>query len=101
MLEKTQKAFVFENITGSLVGVYFPDYMDGINASGWHIHFLSQDRTKGGHVFDLNMIQGTVQMLRITRLEIQLPSEPAFDTYALKEASGNDIRKVEQGNGKG
>ena len=101
ILAKTQRDFMFENITGTLVCVYYPDFMDGINASGWHIHFLSQDRTKGGHVFDLNLIKGTVQMLRITRLEIQLPSEPAFDTYALKEASGNDIRKVEQGNGKG
>lgn len=101
ILAKTQRDFMFENITGTLVCVYYPDFMDGINASGWHIHFLSQDRTKGGHVFDLNLIKGTVQMLRITRLEIQLPSEPAFDTYALKEASGNDIKKVEQGNGKG
>ena len=47
VLGKTQKAFLFENIRGSLVGVYFPDYMDGINMPGWHLHFLSEDRSKG------------------------------------------------------
>ena len=35
ILEKTQKAFKFENVRGTLVCVYFPDYMDGINASGY------------------------------------------------------------------
>ena len=36
ILGKTQKAFKFEKIKGTLVCVYFPDYMDGINAFGWH-----------------------------------------------------------------
>jgi Alpha-acetolactate decarboxylase len=39
ILGKTQKAFQFEAIKGTLVCVYFPDYMDGINAAGWHLHF--------------------------------------------------------------
>lgn len=43
-LSVTQKAFIFENIKGSLVCVYYPDYMDGINAAGWHLHFLSEDK---------------------------------------------------------
>ena len=51
VLGQTQKAFLFENIRGSLVGVYFPDYMDGINMPGWHLHFLSEDRLKGGTCF--------------------------------------------------
>ena len=43
---------------------------------------------------------GKVQLAKINNIEIQLPTEPAFDTYSLKEASGNDIKQVEQGNGK-
>ena len=53
ILGKTQKAFKFEKIKGTLVCVYFPDYMDGINAFGWHLHFISDDRAHGGHVFDI------------------------------------------------
>lgn len=97
ILQKTQKDFFFERIRGTLVCVYFPDYMDGINAPGWHLHFLSEDRTRGGHVFDLIMKRGTVRMNKISRLEIRLPHSPAFDTYSLKEASQDEIRDVEQG----
>ena len=101
ILEKTQKDFVFENIRGTLVCVYFPDFMDGINAPGWHVHFLSEDRTHGGHVFDMVMEQGNVRMDKINRIEIQLPNTPAFDTYSLKEASQDEIRHVEQGKSAG
>ena len=100
ILSKAQRDFAFENIAGTMVCLYYPDYMDGINAPGWHVHFLSEDRTKGGHVFDLEIARGMVRIDKIANIEIQLPSEPAFDTYSLKEASGSDIKKVEQGNGK-
>ncbi|MBQ6442877.1 MAG: acetolactate decarboxylase [Lachnospiraceae bacterium] len=95
MLGKTQKAFVFENIRGSLVGVYFPDYMDGINMPGWHLHFLSEDRSKGGHVFDVSVQEGTAKVDKITNIFINLPKEAAFDTYSLKQDLQNEIKSVE------
>ena len=100
VLSKTQKGFLFNDIRGSLVCVYYPDYMDGINAPGWHLHFVSEDRTKGGHVFDLEMSEGTAWLMKINRIEIQLPRDPAFDTYALKQADKKEIEEVEQGGGK-
>ena len=71
--------------------------MDGINAAGWHLHFISEDRKSGGHVFDLSMNQGIAYLDKITEIEIKLPFEPAFDTYALKNASKDEIKSVEQG----
>ena len=96
-LSITQEAFIFENIKGSLVCVYYPDYMDGINAAGWHMHFLSEDKRKGGHVFDISMTRGNASFCKITSLEIRIPDSPAFDTYALKCASKEEIQSVEQG----
>ncbi len=97
ILEKTQKDFLFRSIRGTLVCVYYPPYMDGINASGWHLHFVSADRQRGGHVFQLELTEGTAVLDKIQRLEIRLPSEPAFDTYTLENASDAEIRQVEQG----
>ncbi|MCR5655558.1 MAG: acetolactate decarboxylase [Lachnospiraceae bacterium] len=97
ILDKSQKDFFFREAEGTLVCVYFPDYMDGINAAGWHLHFISKDRTKGGHVFDVDIKESTAVINKISRLEMQLPTEPAFDTYALKSASGDEIKQVEQG----
>ena len=98
-LSVTQKAFIFENIRGTLVCVYFPDYMDGINASGWHLHFLSEDKKCGGHVFDMSLMKADAAFCRITSVEVKIPDTPAFDTYALKGASQDDIKSVEQGKG--
>ncbi len=97
VLDSNQTAFIFENIKGSLVGVYYPDHMDGINMPGWHLHFLSEDRTKGGHVFDVTLKEGTVRLDKINRIEINLPKDAAFDTYSLKNASDEEIKKVEKG----
>lgn len=97
LLKDNQTDFVFENTDGTLVCVYFPDYMDGINAPGWHLHFVSGDRTVGGHVFDVQFDNAKAVITKINTIEIKLPDTIEFDTYALKEASNNDIKKVEQG----
>ena len=99
ILGKTQKAFQFEKIKGTLVCAYFPDYMDGINAAGWHLHFISDDRKHGGHVFDIQMKSGKGCISKINAIEIKLPDEPVFDTYSLKQASEEEIKAVEQGKG--
>ena len=96
-LSKTQSDFFFDDIEGTLVCVYYPDYMDGINAAGWHLHFISADKAKGGHVFDLSLARGTARFDKITNIEITLPYEPVFDTYALKGVSKDEIKSVEQG----
>lgn len=95
ILGKNQRAFLFEKVCGSLIGVYFPDYMDGINMPGWHLHFLSEDRSKGGHVFDVSIREGSVKVDKITRIEINLPKEAAFDTYSLKQDLQEEIKSVE------
>ncbi len=98
ILSKTQNEFSFEHVRGTLVCVYYPDYMDGINAYGWHLHFVSEDRKRGGHVFEVSMSSGECVLQKMDRIEIQMPREAAFDTYSLKQASKDEIVQVEQGN---
>ena len=96
ILKKNQKSFQFEKIRGSVVCLYFPDYMDGINAAGWHFHFLSEDRTLGGHVYDLEFGELSAAMTRLGNIQIRLPQDKAFDTYSLKAVSKEEVKKVEQ-----
>ncbi len=95
VLDQNQKAFLFENIRGSLIGVYFPDYMDGINMPGWHLHFLSEDRSKGGHVFDVCLREGAAKVDKISNIFINLPKAASFDTYSLKQDLQEEIKSVE------
>jgi acetolactate decarboxylase len=70
--------------------------MAGINAAGWHFHFVSEDRSKGGHVFNVVLKKGTAILDKISKIEMQLPWEASFDTYALTSVSQKDVKKVEQ-----
>jgi hypothetical protein len=45
----------------------------------------------------MDLEDGTAQMERIYRIEIHLPTSPAFDTYSLKSVDQEDVKKVEQG----
>ena len=62
---------------------------------GWHLHFISEDKTKGGHVFDVEMKEGTVRLDRNNTITLELPTEPAFDTYSLKQDLMEEIKSVE------
>ena len=74
ILSKTQKDFCFEHLYGTLICVYYPDYMDGINASGWHLHFVSEDRKLGGHVFEVSMSYGECLLQKMNALSSILQS---------------------------
>ncbi len=96
ILAENQKEFHFEDIDGTLVCIYYPDFMDGINAVGWHLHFISKDRKLGGHVFEIELSTADVKLDKISRIEIQLPTDIEFDIYSLKSISNDEIKQVEQ-----
>jgi acetolactate decarboxylase len=47
-----QHVFELSDVEGSMVGFRFPAYAEGIEVAGYHLHFISADRRRGGHVLD-------------------------------------------------
>ncbi len=60
----------FSNVKGTLVGFYIPEYMKEINVERYHFHFLTADKEFGGHVLDLNMTNGTIQVLKLNEIQM-------------------------------
>lgn len=87
---RTQSVFDFEALDGTVVGVYFPDYLAGVNMHGWHFHFLSADKTKGGHLLDAVVASGIVEVDSIDQLVLALPDTADFASAPL----GADISEV-------
>jgi acetolactate decarboxylase len=56
---KNQPIFEYENVEGSLIGFWCPDYVGQVNVPGYHLHFLSADKTMGGHLIEVTMEEGT------------------------------------------
>jgi acetolactate decarboxylase len=73
-----QHVFELTDVEGSMVGFRFPAYVEGIEVAGYHLHFISADRRRGGHV--LGSRSGGGLRARIDPsddLHVELP--PAID----------------------
>ena len=58
---KGQSVWTHKEVSGTLVGFHSPGWVGGLNVPGYHWHFLSDDRTVGGHVLDCRVREGRVQ----------------------------------------
>ena len=94
-LETDQREFSYENITGTVVGLYCPDYMGGLNATGWHFHFISDDRTKGGHMLDLSFKEATAELDITPSFDMTLSDNGDFQSMELAKDVNDAIKKVE------
>jgi acetolactate decarboxylase len=73
-----QTVFEFNTIEGTMVGFWCPSYVGGINASGYHLHFLTAEKEAGGHVLDLRLGEVTVYLDETPDLFMQLPETEEF-----------------------
>lgn len=67
-----QAVFDSQNITGTMIGFRLPEYMEGINAVGYHFHFLTADRQAGGHVLDCQVQNVEVEIDTIDEVQLDL-----------------------------
>ena len=65
---------------GTLLGFRFPDTTAGVEVPGYHLHFLSDDRTTGGHVMSLVVRRGSVAVDHCDDLHVALPAGVALGT---------------------
>lgn len=75
---KHQETHVYENVSGTLIGFQFPRFMDGVNMPSWHFHFLSDDRTMGGHVLNMEAPAVVLKVYPIYEHTVRLPESRAF-----------------------
>ena len=91
-----QAVFLWHNVTGTVVGFYSPPYTEGIDVTGYHLHFLSSDRSMGGHVLDL-AVEDTPVVLDITpRFTVVLPESGDFTEMDLSGDLSQDTALVEK-----
>ncbi|MBN1892116.1 MAG: acetolactate decarboxylase [Clostridiales bacterium] len=93
---KDQPTFTYENVRGTLVGFWCPAFVSGINVSGYHLHFISEDATAGGHLLNASSPGVTIRIDRTPSFTMSLSESSAFGEIALQEDKAEDIEKVEK-----
>jgi acetolactate decarboxylase len=82
---KGQSEFQFTDVKGTIVGFWLPVFMDGPNAGGYHLHFLTADRKGGGHVLDFQTANVTVSLDETSEWVTELPTKGDFPSTALSQ----------------
>ena len=95
VLAHDQTFFDYQNIEGTMVGLYCPPYMSDLNAVGWHLHFISKDRTRGGHVLGLNIAEATLTWDDTDAFQVRIPESKQFSDFDLSVDQTEDIKKIE------
>jgi acetolactate decarboxylase len=93
---KNQPVFELYDVPGSLVGFRFPDYARGLNVAGYHFHFITADRSSGGHVLGCRLTEGELRIDREADLRVELPPDvnlPAPDQTSSKRETIDRIEK--------
>jgi acetolactate decarboxylase len=93
---KDQPVFEFRNVTGSLTGFYTPRFMESLNAPGYHVHFLAEDRLRGGHVMQCSLKKVRIGIQHIPRLDVGLPVTLDYLTTDLSRDVRKDLDKAEK-----
>ncbi|MCW0953774.1 acetolactate decarboxylase [Weissella ceti] len=80
-----QPTFTAENISGTIVGYYSPELYQGAVAAGWHLHFLSDDQTFGGHLLAIEGTNLTGKLEEFSDFQLHLPIDNAdFKNHTLE-----------------
>ena len=91
VIKEEQVVHTLTKVDGTLVGFRFPAATSSVNVSGWHFHFLTSDRARGGHVFTLTTGAGRALVQEISDLRIRLPAQAPATS-----ASAEAVKAVEQ-----
>jgi len=93
---KNQSVFDFRDVEGTVVGFYCPPFVKGINVPGYHLHFLTADRTAGGHVLGFTIGKATLKIDTLSRFVLQLPETKAFAGADLRQDRKEELERVEK-----
>jgi acetolactate decarboxylase len=91
-----QEEFSFRNQQGTLVGLWAPAFAQSFSVPGYHFHFLSADRKRGGHVLDCNAVDVEIAGCAMHEMHVSLPETAEFLKADLSRDPGDDLTTAER-----
>jgi acetolactate decarboxylase len=90
---KHQQERTHTNIEGTIVGFYFPQWAAGANVAGYHFHFISADKTVGGHVLGMSPTGRLTFRIDVCDSLLIEPLENSVATPTLTPEDQHDVLK--------
>ena len=92
---KDEAVFELSDTRGDLVGFRLPEYVRGVNAPGWHLHFMDQERRHGGHVVNFSLSEGELRFCYADDFQIRLPPAETFAGLDLARDWSRELQRAE------
>jgi acetolactate decarboxylase len=93
---KDQPVFDYTDIEGTLAGFFTPSFLSSVSVPGLHLHFLSTDRRRGGHLLECRPDGVDVGVQMLSTLELALPMSLDFLTKDFSRDIKADLSKAEK-----
>ena len=94
-ISENQNFFTAKDVTGTLIGYALPAYFEKFNVPGYHFHFISDDRSFGGHVLEVSLKNASVELDRLFDMKLMLLRTPEFKKSTL-QSEEDDLDEVER-----
>ena len=91
-----QHVFELRDVEGTMLGFRFPTYVEGIEVAGYHLHFISADRKRGGHVLDSRSRSLRARLDASDDLHVELPPQVDLEDPALAAQTHAAVELVER-----
>lgn len=95
-MPELQRVYERDDIDGTLVGIWYPDYLSQVNVAGFHFHFVDKERRTGGHVFEFQLTRGQVAIQTIKSLQVDLIDNNEFAQANLQADSSDAVDQLEK-----
>ncbi len=90
-----QHVFELADVAGTMLGFRFPDYAEGIEVGGFHLHFIDETRERGGHVLDSRSSGLRARLDPSSDLHVELPPGVALGDPGLAAETHAAVELVE------
>jgi acetolactate decarboxylase len=91
-----QPEFRMRNVRGTMVGFWSPEYAKTIEVPGYHLHFITDDRTAGGHLLECSGRDLAVDIQHVNDLQIALPENEEFLRADLTRDPSKELDSAER-----
>ncbi len=93
---REEPVFEFHDVEGTIVGFFTPDYLRGVNVPGYHLHFITADRSAGGHMLDCRTTDVTIKIHHTPEFELGTPGTQEVLKADLSRDHTAAIAKIER-----
>lgn len=93
-----EEIYTANDIKGTLVGYWFPDYLLSLTVPAFHFHFIADDHKLSGHVLEVKSTNVRVAMNKISQIEMAFPQSTAYKEMKINAATIENYQNAQMNN---